>query len=153
MSSPYSRRSWPSSERRSLLPASCLNVITATGDCIGSSPRKIAVKCRSVHEGTPRLLVFQVLRGVTERVRDRLEDVVHGSASRGHRTDRDQRDQRDEQRVLEQVLALFVAERLHDGNKLRHLIPPGCAPPWAVRWCGAAASLPMRGDLPRHGRA
>src|SRR5262245_20654212 len=91
---------------------------------------------------TPRLLVFRVLRGAAERTGDRGEDVVHRSARRSDRTNRDERDERDEQRVLEQVLTLFVAKRLHDGNKLRHLNPPGCAPPRAVRWCGAAASLP-----------
>src|SRR6185436_72580 len=102
---------------------------------------------------TPRPLGL-LLRGAAERVRDRGEDVVHRSASRTHRTDRDQRDQRDEQRVLEQVLSLFVAKRLHDGNKLRHLIPPGNAPPWAVRWCGMRPRpFCMRGDLaaPRPG--
>ncbi len=31
-----------------------------------------------------------------------------------HRADRDERDERHEQRVLEQVLALFVTNRLHE---------------------------------------
>src|SRR4051794_6484843 len=97
-------------------------------------------ECRGVHRADAPT-ARPCLRGAAERVGDRGEDVVHRSTRRTDRTDRDQRDQRDEQRVLEQVLTLFVAKRLHDSNKLRHVIPPGIAPPWAVRWCGAAASL------------
>ena len=44
-----------------------------------------------------------------ERPGDRGEDAVHRSACGTHCTNRDERDERDEQRVLEQVLALFVA--------------------------------------------
>ncbi len=41
-------------------------------------------------------------------------------AGEANRTDRDERDERDEQRVLEQVLAFFVANRLHEIQQHRH---------------------------------
>ena len=49
----------------------------------------------------------ELRRGV-QLTRNAVEDGRDAVAGRGHRTNRDQRDQRDEQRVLEQVLALFV---------------------------------------------
>jgi hypothetical protein len=48
------------------------------------------------------------------------EDRRDALAGEANRTDRDERDERDEQRVLEQVLALFVANRLHEIQQHRH---------------------------------
>ena len=91
--------------RRRAVSTSSLRLAIASG----SSPRKNCDEASGAsHRRTPRLL-DRCLRGAAERTGDRGEDAVDRSARRTHRTDRDERDQRDEQRVLEQVLALFVA--------------------------------------------
>src|SRR5687768_12328173 len=63
------------------------------------------------------------LRHASELSGDRGKDRVDRLTSRGHGRDRHEGDQGDEQRVLEQVLAFFVAVQvLHECYELRHAI-------------------------------
>src|SRR5574339_1019666 len=129
-SSPYSSRSCPSSEWRRRPPTIRFSAATATGDCMnsssthtpGSRPRQGRGRRQQRSRRPPTI---ETLRRRGELVRDRLEDRLHAAAGRADRTNRDERDQRHEQRVLQQVLALFVArERLHVVQKHRHVILP-----------------------------
>src|SRR5262252_553927 len=121
-SSPYSRRSCPSSAFGSLRLANRSSVLMAAGDCIVGllkvSARPEASLPASAHAELRRRGSLRL-----ELVGDRLEDRLHAAARRLDGRDRDERDQRDEQGVLEQVLAFLVTdERLHSVHEL-HDIP------------------------------
>src|SRR5687767_2268472 len=135
---PYSSRSWPSSDRRNRLPAMRLSTATASGDCV----TKLLVPPHQPNRPPPAEpgagSSELELRRAGELRRDALEDRADRVAGRRDRQNRHEGDQRHEQRVLEQVLTLFLLrERLHVVNKHRHeILPRGTCTGIPVLMCG-----------------
>src|SRR5688572_3343652 len=110
-SNAYSIRSCPSSSRTNVLRL-CANFMSSPLARIAR--HSLCVEARGGAPRRPPRSDCLRRRGVRQLVLDRGEDVVHLLAGAGERHDADQRDQRHEERVLDQVLALFVAnERVH----------------------------------------
>src|SRR5262249_54299893 len=147
----YSSKSCPSSRRRTTVLTMRFNLLTI-GNGMGCAPqtqsdsREPERKKERGRPGMRRPLDYVGLRRRRELSRDAREDVVHADAGRADGTDGHERDQRHEQRVLEQVLALFLAhERLHVVQKHRHEILPrgNVHRRLAMRVCGSAALFVM----------
>src|SRR5881398_1081319 len=101
--SPYSSRSWPSSERRAFEIFS--STATATCDCMATVLLVHGNDEQAKGAAAAPFGKRKDLRRGRERVGDVREDNVHRLARERDAPDRDERDERDEQRVFEQVLA------------------------------------------------
>src|SRR5215207_6001122 len=125
MSRPYSMRSCPCSLRRRRLMIENVSCMELLVECRGyryaDGRRRQLGKCGCQAGPGTRGRRCNVLRCAAERAGDRREDAVHRTAGRADSGDRDERDQRDEQRVLEQILAFFVAGNgLDECDELSH---------------------------------
>src|SRR5258708_29811325 len=151
--SPYSTRSWPSSDRQNFPSTIGSSVATTVSGDINvllmSNPMK-ELRARPGARSRPHVSSNGLRSRAAELAGDGGEDRADAGAGRSHCRDRDERDERDQQRVLEQILAFVVTrDRLHVIHELHDIPLRGCAPLGCGAMCGGAAVYVVARRFPR----